>query len=110
MSKQMFKQMSKQCAAILAGISLTLTGCSEMNAASMNAAPSMGTLRHRGKSYDLRRVVTADAKQRQSDPFLRHMAPETTFARSNEKVWAGQDISNGQIEDNLFVLDQQGGE
>ena len=94
--------MRKQWTIMLAGLALALTGCSQ--AVEKGSSPSMGTLRHRGKSYDLRRVVTADARQRRTDPFLREMDPESTFAQSNDEVWAGRNMSEGDFEDNIFLI------
>ncbi len=102
--------MRKQWTSILAGLALMLTGCSQAVEMKSSPAPSMGTLRHRGKSYDLRRVVTADARQRRNDPFLREMAPDRTYAQSDSEIWAGQDISDVEIEDNLLWADSEGPE
>ena len=102
--------MRNSWTAMLAGVALMLTGCSQGPEMNASPSPSMGTLRHRGKSYDLRRVVTADARPRRNDPFLRTMAPESSYAQSKSDIWAGHNVSEAELEDQLFVVDLEGGE
>jgi hypothetical protein len=97
--------MRKQWTSILAGFALAITGCAQTVEMNTSPAPSMGTLRHRTKSYDLRKVVAADAGERQGDPFLREMRPADTYARSNDQVWAGGENSEVELEDQVFAAD-----
>ena len=73
---------------------MALVGCSQQGpetesppSGKSQAGSSLGTLRHRGKSYDLRQVLTAEGDQFPDDPFLRELTKETTFLadRYNER-------------------------